>query len=284
MNAAARLAGFAGVLAVLFGGGAVAGGAIDIDRSKPRADADAHGGEKKPEHGGDEAAHPVRGVAVAENGLQLEVDDPELRRDKTETVRFRVVEESGETVRDFDVEHTKRMQVIVARRDLTGFQHVHPEQEPDGSWSLQLELDDPGSYRIFADFSHEEEKTTLATDLRVDGDADLRPLPAPAPTAISDGGYDVRLDAGRVKRGKEADLRFIISKDGQAIQPEEYLGAGGHLVALREGDLAFLHVHPTEDHAAAFAATFPTAGKYRLFLQFQHEGRIHTVAYTQEVK
>ena len=284
MNAAARLAGFAGVLAVLFGGGAVAGGAIDIDRSKPRADADAHGGEKKPEHGGDEAAHPVRGVAVAENGLQLEVDDPELRRDKTETVRFRVVEESGETVRDFDVEHTKRMHVIVARRDLTGFQHVHPEQEPDGSWSLQLELDDPGSYRIFADFSHEEEKTTLATDLRVDGDADLRPLPAPAPTAISDGGYDVRLDAGRVKRGKEADLRFIISKDGQAIQPEEYLGAGGHLVALREGDLAFLHVHPTEDHAAAFAATFPTAGKYRLFLQFQHEGRIHTVAYTQEVK
>ena len=293
MTAPTKLAGFAAVLAVLFGGGALAGGAIDADRDEPAdthaqkpSEAAAHGEKKSDEHGGSEkAAHPVRGVAVAENGLRLTVDDPELRRGRAETLRFRVIEdESGETVRDFDIEHTKRMHIIVARRDLQGFQHLHPEQAADGSWSLPLKLDDPGSYRIFADFSHEEEKTTLATDLRVDGDADLRPLPEPAPTAISDGGYDVRLDAGRVERGKEADLRFTITKDGETIEPDEYLGAGGHLVALREGDLAFLHVHPTDDHAAAFAATFPTAGKYRLFLQFEHEGRVHTVAFTQEVK
>jgi hypothetical protein len=78
---------------------------------------------------------------------------------------------------------------------------------------------------------------------------------------------------------------------------EPYLGAGGHLVALREGDLAFLHVHPadhghertgtkaaaTHDDAIGFAATFPTAGRYRLFLQFKHEGRVETVAFTKEV-
>jgi hypothetical protein len=284
MKPAARLSVFAGVLAALFGGGALAGGAFDVDRSEPRAEADAHG-EEKAEHGaGEKPAHPVRGVAVAENGLRLVVDEPELRLGRTETVRFRVVEESGETVRDFDVEHTRRMHVIVARRDLAGFQHLHPEQAEDGSWSLPLELDEPGSYRIFADFSHEEEKTTLASDLRVDGAADLRPLPAPAPTAVSDGGYDVRLDAGHVERGVEADLRFTITRHGRTIEPEQYLGAGGHLVALREGDLAFLHVHPTDEHAAAFAATFPTAGRYRLFLQFKHDGRVQTVAYTQEVK
>jgi hypothetical protein len=98
-----------------------------------------------------------------------------------------------------------------------------------------------------------------------------------------------------VKPGKEADLRFAITKDGVPVHTEEYLGAGGHLVALREGDLAYLHVHPTEDHADAegadehddaigFAATFPTEGRYRLFLQFKHEGRLHTVAFTQEVR
>ena len=287
MTAPTKLAAFAVLLAALAGGGAVAGEAIDPDRStpaEPHAEEPAEPGESGGHGGGDKAAHPVRGIAVAENGLRLVIDDPELRRGRTETVRFRVIEESGETLRDFDVEHTKRMHVIVARRDLNGFQHLHPEQAEDGSWSLPLKLDDPGSYRIFADFSHEEEKTTLATDLRVDGVADLKPLPAPNANAVSDGGYDVRLDAGRAERGKEADLRFTISKDGKTIQPEEYLGAGGHLVALREGDLAFLHVHPTDDHAAAFAATFPTTGKYRLFLQFQHEARVHTVAYTQEVK
>jgi hypothetical protein len=176
------------------------------------------------------------------------------------------------------------MHVIVARRDLHGFQHLHPEQAGDGSWSLPLKLSDPGSYRLFADFSHEDEKTTLATDLRVDGDVDLKPLPAPAATATSEDGYQVRLDAGHAERGEEADLRFTITKDGRTVQPQEYLGAGGHLVALREGDLAFLHVHPTDDRAAAFAATFPTAGRYRLFLQFKHADRVQTVAYTQEVK
>ena len=106
------------------------------------------------------------------------------------------------------------------------------------------------------------------------------------------GGYDVRFSGDSARPGEETELKFAISKDGTTVHPEPYLGAGGHLVALRDGDLAFLHVHPTEhagaesghDDAISFATTFPTAGKYRLFLQFQHEGRVQTVAFTQEVK
>ena len=30
-------------------------------------------------------------------------------------------------------------------------------------------------------------------------------------------------------------------------------------------------------------AEFPTAGSYRLFLQFKTDGRVHTAAFTQEV-
>ena len=305
MSTPTRLAAFGATLAVLFGGAALAGGAIDPDRDEPRAQTTAqkeHGNvsttshTESASHGeSTKAAHPVRGLAVAESGLRVVVDDPELRRGRTEQLTYRIVDERGETVRDFDVEHERRMHLIVARRDLTGFQHLHPEQQQDGSWRVALRLDDAGSYRLFADFSHEQEPTTLATDLRVDGPADLRPLPAPSETALSDGGYDVRLDAGRARPGREAELRFTITKDGHTVHTEPYLGAGGHLVALREGDLAFLHVHPTEhghgeqqadehDDSVGFAATFPTAGRYRLFLQFQHEGRVQTVAFTQEVR
>ena len=54
-------------------------------------------------------------------------------------------------------------------------------------------------------------------------------------------------------------------------------------MALRQGDLAFLHVHPDENRLK-FMATFPTAGSYRLFLQFKTaDGRLHTAAFTQEV-
>ncbi len=284
MSAPAKLAAFAAGLLLLLGGGALAGGAIDPDRAEPEQAAHAGAGDEEAHGGGDAGAHPVRGVAVAENGLRLEIEDPELRRGARETVRFRILDEAGGAVRDFDVEHTKRMHVIVARRDLATFQHLHPEQREDGTWELPLRLDDPGSYRFFADFAHEEVKTTLAADLRVDGDAALEPLPAPSSTATSDGGYDVRLEAGAAHPGEEAGLRFTIARDGRPVTPEEYLGAGGHLVALREGDLAFLHVHPTEDREAAFAATFPTAGRYRLFLQFKHAGRVQTAAFTQAVR
>ena len=293
MSAPAKLAAFAAALAVLFGGGALAGGAIDPDRNEsPAQHADA-ATEGSGAHGAShdaprQAAHAVRGLAVAENGLRVIVDDPELERGRVEQLRFRVLDDRGDTVRDFDVAHEKRMHLIVARRDLTGFQHLHPTQAADGSWATDLKLDEAGSYRLFADFVRGEEPYTLASDLRVDGQADLQPLPAPAAESVSDGGYDVRLDAPALRPGKEAELRFTIVKDGQAVQTEPYLGAGGHLVALREGDLAFLHVHPTEhghprEDAVGFAATFPTAGRYRLFLQFKHEGRVHTVAFTQAV-
>ena len=67
------------------------------------------------------------------------------------------------------------------------------------------------------------------------------------------------------------------------MRTERYLGAGGHLVALREGDLAFLHVHPLDD-GVTFEATFPSAGRFRLFLQFKHAGRVQTVAFTEEIR
>jgi hypothetical protein len=281
MSVAAKLAGFAATLAVLFGVGALAGGLLDP--SAPGGDAEAAG------HGGsmddDMNAMAVRGLGVAENGLRLVVEDPQLRRGRTEQLRFRIVDASGRAVRDFDVEHTKRMHLIVARRDLTGFQHLHPTMNADGTWTTPLRLSTPGSYRLFADFSHDDKPTTLASDLRVNGTAEFRPLPAPAPTATSDGGYDVRLDSGAARAGQEAELRFTVTKNGRPVQTEPYLGAGGHLVALREGDLAFLHVHPNEDHASiGFEATFPTTGSYRLFLQFKVDGEVQTVAFTEEVK
>jgi hypothetical protein len=79
-------------------------------------------------------------------------------------------------------------------------------------------------------------------------------------------------------------LRFDIRRDGRPIRVQRYLGAGGHLVALRKGDMAYLHVHPTGGGGqVSFATEFPSAGRYRLFLQFKHRGRVHTAAFTREV-
>ena len=270
MSAPIRLAGFLAVLTLAFAGAALAGAAID-----PSPRTAATGG-----HAGDAAGHAagadaVRGLAVASGGLRLEVPRTDLPRARRTTLRFSITGTDGAIVRDLDVTHERRMHLIVVRRDLTGFQHLHPVQAADGSWSVDVVLPEAGSYRMLADFSHDGVARTLGADLRVDGAARLAPLPRPTGRVRTDG-YDVALDA----RG--GTLRFAITRDGAPVRTQPYLGAAGHLVALREGDLAFLHVHP-EDDDVAFRTTFPSAGRYRLFLQFRHGGRVHTAAFTHVV-
>jgi hypothetical protein len=231
------------------------------------------------------AGHDVRGLAVAEDGLRLVVDRDELRRGRTEPLRFRVVDDRGATVRDFAVEHEKRMHLNGARRDLTGFQHLHPELGDDGVWRTPVTLPDGGQYRVFADFKRDGENQTLAADLTVAGRDEMRTLPAPAITATTPTGYEVRLE-GESAAGVESELTFTVSRDGEPVEVQPYLGAGGHLVALREGDLAFLHVHPTGGaggSSIAFATEFPSEARYRLFLQFRHDGEVHTAAFTRVV-
>jgi hypothetical protein len=226
----------------------------------------------------------VRGLGVAENGLRLVVDRPVFARGRTQQLSFHVVDDHGERVRDFDVEHTKRMHLIVVRRDLTAFQHVHPVEDAQGNWTIPLRLDGPGSYRMFADFSHDDKPTTLATDLTVDGAFAANTLPRPQLMVDAGDGYGVELDRGRAVAGKESTLRFTVLREGRPVRVQPYLGADGHLVALRQGDLAFLHVHPTESgQGITFDSTFPTPGNYGLFLQFKVDGRVHTAAFSQVV-
>jgi hypothetical protein len=283
MSAGTKLAGFAALLLLIFGAAVAGGSAFGPDREGARAeredDAMAGHGES-----GSTAPDPVRGLSVSEGGLELVLEQNELRRGRPGELAFSIVGADGRPVEDFEVEHEKRMHTIVVRRDGRGFQHVHPQLGDDGVWRVPLTLPDAGAYRVFADFKHDGEARTLAADLSVDGEADYQPLPEPATTAATADGYEVELDADAAHAGRESELSFTVSKDGERVRTEPYLGAGGHLVALREGDLAFLHVHP-EEHgdAVSFMTEFPSEGRYRLYLQFKHGGKVHTAEFTREV-
>lgn len=83
-----------------------------------------------------------------------------------------------------------------------------------------------------------------------------------------------------------------MNRNGEPLtQLEPYLGAFGHLVSLRTADLAYLHTHPAQEATAGerggpqvrFGTTFPTAGTYRLFLDFRVDGAVRTAEMTVEV-
>jgi hypothetical protein len=277
------------------------------------AEETSHGGAPVEKPGAGQAANqpgrrsqpdPVRGLAATVDGLTLELATTRLSPGEPGRLRFQVVGEDGRALRDFEVEHAKRLHLIVVRDDLSGFQHLHPRMAADGGWSTPVTLREPGRYRVFADFKHRGKDQTLARTVTVEGAAEPLPLPAPAGQATTATGYTVHLSEALGARGPV--LSFHVARDGQTVELQDYLAARGHLVALREGDLAYVHTHPaggggghggahaghggahaghgaTPDGAVPFETAFPSGGRYRLFFQFKHEGRVHTAAFTHQV-
>ena len=285
-NVIPRLAAYVGLLVLIAATAAGVGLAVGpLDETSAAGDngAGSMGHDAEGEQDG-AAAPDASGLAVARDGYELDLAETTLAAGREKRLSFRILDAEGEPVREFDLEGGVRMHLIVVRRDLTGYQHLHPRLEGDGTFTTELELPTGGVWRAFADFERGGKKTVLGADLTVAGAFAPEPLPAPA-TQASTAGYEVEL-AAEPRAGRDDELVFHVRRGGHAIALEPYLGARGHLVALRQGDLAYLHVHPGADDPVgevSFEATFPTAGSYRLFFQFKDEGRVQTVAYTQEV-
>ncbi|MET8365238.1 hypothetical protein ABZU53_16910 [Micromonospora sp. NPDC005194] len=285
MNTVTRMGGFALGLAAVFG--AAYGIGRVVDPAAPVAESRPDGGVA---HSSGPTAHDEvtdqtpGGLLVSDRGYTLvPVAAP------AGEFAFRIGGPDGRPVTGYDVAHDKRMHLIVARRDLSGFRHVHPDLAPDGTWRVDTPLDGPGQWRAFADFTPTGgEALTLGVDVTVPGELTERPLPAPATSTTVDG-YTVTL-AGVPQPGRTSSLTLSVSRDGRPVTDlEPYLGAYGHLVALRRGDLAYLHVHPDGTPGdgrtrpgpeVTFLAEVPSAGSYRLYLDFRHGGRVHTAEFT----
>jgi hypothetical protein len=228
------------------------------------------------------------GLSVAEDGYTVELDSTILAAG-VQPVAFRVIGPDGRAATEFVPEHEKELHFIAVRRDTAGFQHVHPVMDEKGTWRTELTLE-PGDWRFFADIhpAGHDGTMTLGIDAAVAGQYDPRPLPEASKIAQV-GEYTVALD-GELVPGEASELTLTVSRNNQPVTDlQPYLSAFGHLVALRVGDLGYLHVHP-EGHPGdgvtapgpeiSFMAVAPTAGTYRLFLDFQHDGDVRTAEFT----
>ncbi|MFG3208447.1 hypothetical protein [Streptomyces tendae] len=305
MHTGLRIAAFAAALAATFGTAYGVGAGVDpIVADSAPAPHDEHGERddpggpdepsSRPEGGDGHGAHesaPAGGLQVSEGGYTLDLATPRVSAGQRTELRFTVRDASGDAVTAYRREHEKELHLVLASRDLVTYRHLHPTRAADGTWSTPVELPAAGGYRVFADFTpagEDAENLTLGADLAASGRYEPARLPVPSGTARADG-YEVELD-GSLRPGKASELKLKVSRDGEPVGDlQPYLGAYGHLVALRAGDLAYLHVHPNGEPGdgttepgpeISFTATAPSDGTYRLFLDLRHRGEVHTAAFT----
>lgn len=298
MNTGVRITAFVAALAATFGTAygvgkgvgpvgepAKAGHGEHAAAQPQKEDEGAHAGHGEGSaEGSAPAAEIPGGLQVSEGGYTLAMETPVPAAGKS-VLKFSIKDASGRKVTAFTTEHGKELHFIVASRDLDTFRHLHPVKAADGTWTTPVDLPAAGGYKAFADFKPAApgaKGITLGVDLSVPGAYAPKPLPTVAPTSTVDG-YRVRL-GGTLNPGRAGELRLTVTKGGKPVTDlEPYLGAYGHLVALRDGDLAYLHVHPNEGGPGpdvSFTATAPSPGTYRLFLDFQHKGTVRTAAFT----
>jgi hypothetical protein len=298
MNTGLKITAFAAALAATFGTAYGVGKGVDpvVVDDAPAAHDTKHSGPSpaQQEGGGGHTGHEeatAGGLQISESGYTLDLRTPRVTAGQRTDLRFVIRDDSGRAVTSYRREHDKELHLILASRDLVTYRHLHPTRAADGTWSTPVDLPRAGGYRVFADFTPARkgaENLTLGADLATSGPYEPQDLPTPNTTSQVDG-YEVELDGG-LAPGKAAELKLNVSRNGKPVTDHQpYLRAYGHLVALRSGDLAYLHVHPNGEPGdgttepgpgISFTATAPSGGTYRLFLDFKHEGKVHTAAFT----
>ncbi|GAA4311272.1 hypothetical protein GCM10023086_31330 [Streptomyces venetus] len=296
MNTGLKITTFAAALAATFTAAYGVGRGIDpvVADSPPKHQDEHTRPSPRPEEGGGHTGHetpPAGGLQISEDGYSLDLRTPRVTAGKRTDLRFTIRDSGGRAVTAYQREHDKELHLVVASRDLVTYRHLHPTRAADGTWSIPVDLPRAGGYRVFADFTpakKDARNLTLGADLAASGPYRPKKLP-PASTTAETNGYEVEL-AGALRPGKASELKLKVSRAGEPVTDlQPYLGAYGHLVALRSGDLAYLHVHPNGEPGdgrtrpgpdISFTATAPSAGSYRLFLDFKHGGKVHTAAFT----
>jgi hypothetical protein len=268
MKAPARVGAFAVALAAVLGIGAAMGAAIGPTAQQAEAM---------------EPAPIGAGVVSAAEGYRI-VPAGRILSAAGGLFRFEIDGPDGAAVHRFTPLHDRYLHLIVANRELTVFRHVHPRLDSHGTWAIELPALPAGAYRAIADFHVSDgPRLALGTDVTVPGN--YQPDPTPGPNSVTDvDGYQVELSTDNHAAGEVATA-LTIHKDGRLVTDlQPYLGAYGHLVALRLGDLSYAHVHPVgySGGTIRFDATLPAQGRYRLFLDFKHAGAVHTAAFTYD--
>jgi hypothetical protein len=234
------------------------------------------------------------GLSASESGFSLVPATTTISANTADAFTFRITTPDGAPVIQIVPEQTKLLHFYLIRSDLTGFAHLHPTMAADGTWSVTLPAMTPGDWRAYTQFTARQlgdvtVPLVLSTALTVPGESTAAPIPGPSNTASVDG-YTLTV-AGQPVAAQHSLLTLDFSSSGQPVTDlQSYLDTYAHVTAIRAGNLAFAHLHPSNPvnghHGGptlSIESAFPASGDWRLFIEFQTAGTVHTAETTIHV-
>lgn len=284
MNTTTTLAAYATGLAVVFGAAVGVGNAVGPVGAAGSPDArSGMSGMQMTDGASGPAADEAAGLSVSRDGYTLLLEQAPTAAGPVQPLSFRVLGPDGEAVTRYDAGPSH---LVVVRRDLGGAQHLHPAPDAAGRWSLPVTLPDAGTYTVVVDVrpADADDRVVLAADLTLPGTVRTTDLPAEQRTATV-GGVIATL-TGDLQAGASRPLTLTLLRDGRPVPDlQPFLGARGHLVALRRTDLAYLHTSAQDGEPAGtpggvtFSVRAPSAGDYRVFVDVQVDGVVRTASF-----
>jgi hypothetical protein len=245
---------------------------------------------------------------MANYNVNVQFDPPTPQAGKPTHLSLVITEQKvGEPINQFDIIHDKLMHLIIVNsEDLSHFAHIHPRLDKEtGIFHITHTFAKAGKYKMWIDVKPKGGLQILtAFAFNVEG----QPVHTPATVTreqiqvknvVANGqSYQVTLNCQpeQLVAGRVIKMTFgITDVNGKPIRNlESLMSAGGHCVIIDAAAREFLHVHPAEEitdniagwrggPSVSFLANFPKPGLYRVWGQFQHEGRLLTADFTFEV-
>lgn len=238
-------------------------------------------------------------TATAKKPFELKVVDfpADAKPGQPVDLKLQVLDtKTDKPVTKFDVAHEQRFHLLIASKDLSKFQHEHPEMQPDGTWIYKATFPTGGDYWIYGDVAPTGKGSRiLISKVSLFGEGPNEKIAANLGPS-KDGGLVGRLVPGEIAIGKMSSLEVQLTdeKTGKpAGDTEPWLGAAGHLMIIHEDGQTVVHSHPHEDEHSAelvkqgkitFNARFPKAGMYKAYAQVKRGGELKTLGFGLEVK
>jgi hypothetical protein len=228
---------------------------------------------------------------------------------------------TGEVVRNFEIVHEKRFHLFVISQDMEFFQHIHPVEQPDGTWTIDVVVPKAGYYKVLSDIlpsggSSQFIARALVTagyEGDLEGDSAHLVVDTNLTKSVEDITAKVTYDPPAFLVALYGHINFFLTdtRTGSPITDlQTYLGAFGHTLIMSEDMEDYVHSHPMDILAmpdddggppqflippdadlekirggpeVTFEGLMPKPGRYRAWTQFRRNDQIRTFAFTFNV-